>query len=61
MSDFYFAMWNETINLSQAVSPADVNYGETLSTLRYASRAMKIVNKPVINEVSLKLLSNLLL
>eukprot|EP00794_Sanderia_malayensis_P020150 gene20150-22124_t len=33
-----------------AVSPADINYGETLSTLRYASRAMNIVNKPVINE-----------
>ncbi|XP_065056328.1 kinesin-like protein KIF16B [Rhopilema esculentum] len=33
-----------------AISPADVNYGETLSTLRYASRAMKIVNKPTINE-----------
>ena len=33
------------------MSPADVNYGETLSTLRYASRAMKIVNKPVVNEV----------
>ncbi len=59
MSDFHFAIWNEIIDLFQAVSPAEVNYGETLSTLRYASRAMKIVNKPVINEVSLKLLSNL--
>ncbi|OAF70267.1 hypothetical protein A3Q56_01983 [Intoshia linei] len=32
------------------VSPADVNYGETLSTLRYANRAKNIKNKPVINE-----------
>jgi kinesin family protein 16B len=33
-----------------AISPADINYGETLSTLRYATRAKSIVNKPVINE-----------
>lgn len=33
-----------------AVSPADYNYDETLSTLRYASRAKNIKNKPVINE-----------
>lgn len=33
-----------------AVSPADYNYDETLSTLRYASRAKNIQNKPVINE-----------
>ncbi|XP_031168907.1 kinesin-like protein KIF16B isoform X2 [Sander lucioperca] len=32
------------------VSPADVNYGETLSTLRYANRAKNIINKPTINE-----------
>ena len=31
-------------------SPADYNYEETLSTLRYASRAKMIKNKPVINE-----------
>lgn len=34
-----------------AVSPADMNYGETLSTLRYASRAKSIVNSPMVNEV----------
>ena len=34
-----------------AVSPAMCNYGEALSTLRYASRAKNIVNKPVVNEV----------
>ena len=33
-----------------AVSPADYNYDETLGTLRYASRAKNIVNKPKINE-----------
>ena len=33
-----------------AVSPADYNYEETLSTLRYASRAKSIKNKPKINE-----------
>lgn len=31
-------------------SPADYNYDETLSTLRYASRAKNISNKPTINE-----------
>lgn len=33
-----------------AISPGDYNYDETLSTLRYASRAKQIKNKPVINE-----------
>ncbi|MEE6474471.1 hypothetical protein FKM82_010395 [Ascaphus truei] len=33
-----------------AISPADINYGETLSTLRYANRAKNIINKPTINE-----------
>jgi kinesin family member 17 len=33
-----------------AVSPANYNYDETLSTLRYASRAKFIQNKPKINE-----------
>ena len=32
------------------VSPASDNYEETLSTLRYADRAKKIVNHAVINE-----------
>lgn len=38
--------------LLSAISPADVNYGETLSTLRYANRAKNIINKPTINEDS---------
>lgn len=33
-----------------AVSPADYSYDETLSTLRYASRAKMIKNKPRVNE-----------
>ena len=33
-----------------ALSPATDNYDETLSTLRYADRAKKIKNKPVVNE-----------
>ena len=32
------------------IGPADYNYDETLSTLRYASRAKNIKNKPKINE-----------
>lgn len=32
------------------ISPADYNYEETLSTLRYSSRAKFIQNKPIINE-----------
>ena len=33
-----------------ALSPASVNYGETLGTLRYADRAKQIKNQAVINE-----------
>jgi hypothetical protein len=33
-----------------AISPADMNYEESVSTLRYADRAKKIQNKAVINE-----------
>ena len=32
------------------VSPADNNFDETLSTLRYENRAKNIKNKPQINE-----------
>eukprot|EP00002_Diphylleia_rotans_P034349 TRINITY_DN7368_c0_g2_i2.p1 TRINITY_DN7368_c0_g2~~TRINITY_DN7368_c0_g2_i2.p1 ORF type:complete len:836 (+),score=169.73 TRINITY_DN7368_c0_g2_i2:118-2625(+) len=32
-----------------ALSPADINYEETLSTLRYADRAKQIKNKAVVN------------
>ena len=33
-----------------AISPADYNYDETITTLRYASRAKNIQNKPKVNE-----------
>lgn len=33
-----------------AISPADYNWSETMSTLRYANRAKNIKNKPKINE-----------
>ena len=33
-----------------AVSPASLNYEESLGTLRYADRAKKIVNKATVNE-----------
>ena len=33
-----------------AISPANYNHDESLGTLRYASRAKNIVNKPKINE-----------
>lgn len=32
------------------VGPADYNFDETMNTLRYASRAKSIKNKPKINE-----------
>eukprot|EP01116_Phalansterium_solitarium_P010836 TRINITY_DN261_c0_g1_i1.p1 TRINITY_DN261_c0_g1~~TRINITY_DN261_c0_g1_i1.p1 ORF type:complete len:553 (-),score=217.19 TRINITY_DN261_c0_g1_i1:363-2021(-) len=40
---------SKTVMLT-ALSPADYNYDESLSTLRYASRAKNIKNKPKINE-----------
>lgn len=33
-----------------AISPANDNYDETLSTLRYADQAKKIKNNAVVNE-----------
>jgi kinesin family protein 3/17 len=33
------------------MGPADWNFDESLSTLRYANRAKNIKNKPKINEV----------
>ncbi|XP_041644703.1 uncharacterized protein kif16bb [Cheilinus undulatus] len=41
---------NSVTTMIATVSPADVNYGETLSTLRYASRAKNIINSPTVNE-----------
>ena len=33
-----------------ALSPASINYEETMSTLRYADRAKRIQNKATVNE-----------
>ena len=33
-----------------ALSPADINYSETISTLRYADRAKRIKTKSIVNE-----------
>lgn len=41
---------NSKTTMIATISPADVNYGETLSTLHYASRAKNIVNSPTVNE-----------
>lgn len=40
---------SKTIMLA-TLSPSDLNFDETLSTLRYASRAKSIVNRAVVNE-----------
>lgn len=39
----------KTVMISN-IGPADYNYDETMNTLRYASRAKNILNKPRINE-----------
>jgi kinesin family protein 1 len=41
---------NSKTTMIAALSPASINYNETLSTLRYANRAKQIVNKAKVNE-----------
>ena len=41
---------NSKTAMIAAISPADVNYDETLSTLRYADRAKQIVCAAIVNE-----------
>ncbi|XP_048586987.1 kinesin-like protein unc-104 isoform X2 [Nematostella vectensis] len=41
---------NSKTAMIAAVSPADINYEETLSTLRYADRAKHIMCKAIVNE-----------
>ena len=43
---------NSKTAMLAAISPADINYDETLSTLRYADRAKQIVCKAIVNEDS---------
>lgn len=40
---------NSNTCMIACVSPAESNYEETLSTLKYADRARKIKNKPIVN------------
>ena len=41
---------NQKTVMIAALSPADYNYEESISTLRYAARAKNIKNKPTVNE-----------
>ena len=41
---------NSKTAMIAALSPANINYDETLSTLRYADRAKQIMCKAVVNE-----------
>ncbi|KAI6649541.1 hypothetical protein LOD99_6707 [Oopsacas minuta] len=41
---------NSKTSMVAALSPADINYDETLSTLRFADRAKQIVCKAMVNE-----------
>lgn len=41
---------NSVTLMIACISPADYNMDETVSTLRYANRALQIKNKPVINQ-----------
>jgi len=43
---------NSKTAMLAAISPADINYDETLSTLRYADRAKQIMCKAIVNEDS---------
>lgn len=49
-SMFILFEFSSFFSLQPAISPAECNYGETLSTLRYANRAKDIINKPMVNE-----------
>ena len=40
---------NSMTYMIACISPADSNFDETLNTLKYASRARDIKNKPIIN------------
>ncbi|XP_019725895.1 kinesin-like protein KIF16B, partial [Hippocampus comes] len=51
---------NSKTTMIATISQANVNYGETLSTLRYANRARNIINNPTVNEDrSVKLIRDL--
>lgn len=41
---------NSVTLMIACISPADYNMDETVSTLRYANRALQIKNKPIVNQ-----------
>jgi kinesin family protein 1 len=41
---------NSKTTMIAAISPADINFDETLSTLRYANQVKRIKNKARVNE-----------
>lgn len=41
---------NSKTAMVATISPADINYDETLSTMRYADRAKQIVCQAIVNE-----------
>ena len=47
---------NSNTYMIACVSPAEFNYEESLNTLKYASKAMNIKNKPVINRNKIDML-----
>jgi len=51
---------NSRTTMIACVSPHDSNYEETLNTLKYASRARNIQNKPIINRDPQTILINAL-
>ena len=46
----FWVMWLSRQPIYWPQGPADYNYEESLTTLRYANRAKNIKNKPKINE-----------
>jgi hypothetical protein len=40
---------NSRTSMIACISPAEINFEETLNTLKYASRARNIKNKPIVN------------
>ena len=40
---------NSRTSMIACISPAEINFEETLNTLKYAARARNIKNKPIVN------------
>lgn len=50
MFTLVYALLHVVLFIGHINKIVDCNYGETLSTLRYANRAKNIINKPTVNE-----------